>query len=76
MESGGYIKYLSMLKLYIGFFEDTLFRLKWLARLSIFIHADIIVLVSKLVVVVILSEWWLSGGRSRPLPTTVSTSLI
>ena len=30
---------------------------KWLARLSIFIHADIIVLVSEFLMVVILSEW-------------------
>ena len=43
---------------------------KWLAKLSIYIHTDILVLVSELVVVVILSEWWLiylSGGQSRPL---------
>ena len=38
---------------------DTLFYVKWLARLSIFIHADILVLVSGFLVVVILSEWWL-----------------
>ena len=31
---------------------------KWLARLSIFICADILVLVSGFVVVVILSQWW------------------
>ena len=37
-------------------------------RLSIFIHADILVLVSGFLVVVILSEWWL-------VPTTVGTSL-
>ena len=68
-----------MLKLSLGFLVDTLFCVKWLARLSIFIHADIVVLVSKFVVVVILSEWWLfylSGGRCRPLPTTVGTSLL
>ena len=44
-----------------------------------FIHADILVLVSELVVVVILSEWllfYLSGGRCRPLPTNVGTSLL
>ena len=38
-----------------------------------FIYADILVLV------VILSEWWLfyhSGGRGRPLPTAVGTSLL
>ena len=48
-------------------------------KTSIYIHTDILVLVSELVVVVILSEWWLiylSGGRCRPLPTTVGTSLI
>ena len=42
------------------------------------IHVDILVLVSEFVVVVILSEWWLlflSGGRYRPLLTTVGTSL-
>ena len=41
------------------------FCVKWLARLSTFIHTDILVLVSESVVVVILSEWWLfylSGG--------------
>ena len=41
-------------------------------------HADILAL-GKFVVVVILSEWWLfylSGGRCRPLPTTVGTSLV
>ena len=38
---------------------------KWLARLSIFIHADILVLISEFVVVVILSEWF--GGHCRPL---------
>ena len=41
--------------------------------------AIILLLVSEFVVVVILSEWWLfylSGGRGRPLPTTVGTSLI
>ena len=47
-----------MLKLCLGFLVDTLFCIKWLARLSIFIHADILVLVSEFVVVVILSEWW------------------
>ena len=47
-----------MLKLCLGFLVDTLFCVKWLARLSIFIHADILVLVSEFVVVVILSEWW------------------
>ena len=46
---------------------------------SIFIYTDILVPVSELVVVVILSEWWLfclSGGWCRPLPTTVGTSLV
>ena len=57
-----------MLKLCLGFFGDTSFCVKWLARLSIFIHANILVLVSEFVVVVILSEWW-------SMPTTVGTSL-
>ena len=39
-----------------GGYIDTLFCVKWLARLSIFIHADILVLVSEFVVMVILSE--------------------
>ena len=67
-----------MLKLCLGFLVDTLFCVKWLVRLSIFIHADILVLVSEFLVVVILSEWWLfyqNGGRGRPLPTAVGTSL-
>ena len=53
----------------LGFLVDTLFCVKWLARLSIFIHADISVLVSEFVVVVILSEWW-------SVPTTVGMSLL
>ena len=68
-----------MLKLCLGFLVDILFYVKWLARLRIFIHADILVQVSEFVVVVILSEWWLfylSGGQCRPLPTTVGTSLV
>ena len=47
-----------MLKLCLGFLVDTLFCVEWLARLSIYIHADNLVLVSEFVVVVILSEWW------------------
>ena len=47
-----------MLKLCLGFLVDTLLCVKWLARLSIFIHADILVQISEFVVVVILSEWW------------------
>ena len=47
-----------MLKLCLEFLVDTLFYVKWLAILSIFIHADILVLVSGFVVVAILSEWW------------------
>ena len=47
-----------ILKLCLGFLVNTLFLVKWLARLSIFIHADILVLVSEFVVVAILSEWW------------------
>ena len=58
-----------MLKLCLGFLVDTLFCVKWLARLSIFIHADNLVLVSEVVVVVVvLSEWW-------SVPSTVQTSL-
>ena len=57
-----------MLKLCLGFLVDTLYCVKWLARLSIFIHADILVLVSEFVVVVILSEWW-------SVLTTAGTSL-
>ena len=53
----------------LGFLVETSFCVKWLARLSIFIHADILALVSEFVVVV-------SGGRCRPLLTTVSISLI
>ena len=60
---------ISMLKLCLGFLVDILFCVKWLARLSIFIHADILVLVSEYVVVVILSEWC-------SVPTTVDTSLM
>ena len=48
-----------MFKLCQRFLVDTLFCVKWLARLSIYIHADNLVLVSEFVVVVILSEWWL-----------------
>ena len=40
-----------MLKLCLGFLVDTLFCVKWLPRLSIFIHADILVLISD-------DEWW------------------
>ena len=47
---------ISMLKLCLGFLVDTLLCVKWLARLSVFIHADILVLVSEFVVVA-------SGGR-------------
>ena len=44
-------------QLCLGFLVDTLFCIKWLARLSIFIPGDILVLFSEFVVVVILSEW-------------------
>ena len=44
-----------MLKLCLGLIVDTLLYVKWLARISIFIHDDILVLVSEFVVVVILS---------------------
>ena len=54
----GAVTLISMLKLCLGFFVDTLFCVKWLARLSIYIHADNLVLISEFVVVVILSEWW------------------
>ena len=57
-----------MFKLCLGFYVDTLLCVKWLAKLSIFIHVDILVLFSEFVVVVILSEWW-------SVPTTVGTSL-
>ena len=57
-----------MLKLCLGFLVGTLFHVKWLARLNIFIHADVLVLVSEFIVVAILSEWWL-------VLTTVGTSL-
>ena len=53
-----------MLKLCLGFLVETLFCVKWLARLSIFIHDDILVLVSEFVVVVVVL---LSGGCCRPL---------
>ena len=65
----GVLNLISMLKLCLGFLVDTLFCVKWLARLSIFIHADILVLVSEFVVVVILSEQWL-------LPTSVGILLV
>ena len=54
-----------MLKLYLGFLVDTLFCVKWLARLNIFIHADILVSCSGGRFI----EWWL-------LLTAVGTSLI
>ena len=50
---------ISMLKLCLGFLVDTLFCVKWLARLS---WSEILV-----VVILSVSEWWLfclSGGRS------------
>ena len=59
-----------MLKLCLGFLVDTLFCVKWLARLSIFIHADILILVNEFVVVVVVL---LSGGC---VLTAVGTSLI
>ena len=55
-----------MLKMCLRFVVDTLFYVKWLPRLTIFIHADILILVSEFVVVVVLAEWWLfylNGGR-------------
>ena len=57
-----------MLKLYLGFLVDTLFCVKWQARLSILTHADILVPVSEFVVVV----FYLSGGRCQPLLTTAN----
>ena len=65
-----------MLKLYLGFLVDTLFCVKWLARLSIFIHADILVLLSEFVVVVILSEWWSVPATVGPGDTTSLTLFI
>ena len=55
-----------MVEVFLGFLVDTMFCVKWLAKLNIFI---ILVLVSEFMVVILLSEWW-SG------PTTVGTSLI
>ena len=52
-----------MLKLCLGLLVDTLFCVKWLARLSIFIHADIVAQISEFVVVV----FYLSGSHCRPL---------
>ena len=51
-----------MIELCLGFLVDTMFCVKWLAQLSIFI---ILVLVSEFVVLVLSIEWWLfylSGG--------------
>ena len=48
-----------MVKLSLGILVDTMLCVIWLAKVSIFIHADILVLVSEFVVVVLLSEWWL-----------------
>ena len=48
------------------------------SKTKYFIFADILVLVSEFLMVVILSEWWLfyqNGGRGQPLPTAVGTSL-
>ena len=44
-----------MVEMCLGFLADTMFCVKWLAKLNIFI---ILVLVSEFVVVAILSEWW------------------
>ena len=57
-----------MLKLCLEFLVDTLFYVKWLARLSIFIHADILVLTSGFLVVAILSEWWLVPTTADHIP--------
>ena len=68
-----------MLKLYLGFLVDTLFCVKWLAILSIFIHADILVLVSEFLVVVILSEWWLgptTADRCGHIPALRRTVFV
>ena len=56
------IQYLCMVVLCLGFLADTMFCVKWLAKLNT------LVLVIEFVVVAILSEWW-SGL------TTVGTSL-
>ena len=45
-------------------------------RLNIFIHVDILVLVSELVVMAILSEWWLIFSEWWSVPTTLGTSLL
>ena len=44
-----------MVVLCLGFLADTMFCVKWLAKLNIFV---ILALASEFVVVAILSEWW------------------
>ena len=62
-----------MLTLCLGFLVDTLFCVKWLARLSIFIHADILVLVSEFVVVVVILS---SDGCCGHIPDNGTYSLL
>ena len=60
-----------MLKLCLGFLVDTLFCVRWLARPSIFIYTDMLVLVSEFVVVVVilsLSGGWVGADRCRHIP--------
>ena len=60
----------------VQFYKITNKRGSDVPRLSIFIHSDILVLVSVFtVVVVILSEWWLiptTVGTLKMLPTYIS----
>ena len=72
-----------MLKLCLGFLVDTLFCVMWLARLSIFIHADILVLASVFVVVVVILlsggcfiEWWLRSDRYGHIPDNGTYCLL
>ena len=45
--------------------------ISWQLKLTIFIHGDILILVSEFLVVVILSEWWpvlITADRCRDIP--------
>ena len=46
-----------MVKACLGYLVDTMFCVKWIAKLNIFII--LVLCVSEFVVVVFLSEWWL-----------------
>ena len=54
-----------MLTLCLGLYVDILFCVKCLAKLSIFIHDDNLVLVSKFVVVIILWLFYLSVDHAE-----------